>query len=233
MAPIVLKIKGDMESIPFNSSIDELSNTWKVCTKVKDSLENGSRLENLSWRLWFSQHKKHKQQQKPQQPLEMDTTEDQFALTADQTAIDDIFNDMQAYLNPLEENPTSQQLDHLINESWPLHDSFMSNTPAFYVSESMPAIPTGTLHNKLISTPNTPFITPSTSFSTPYYHQTSSPSPSYSKSLPPSRATSPPPDTDRKPSEENTPICSNCNTTSTPLWRRSTNDELLCNACGL
>ncbi|KAI9497769.1 hypothetical protein BDB00DRAFT_727660, partial [Zychaea mexicana] len=27
--------------------------------------------------------------------------------------------------------------------------------------------------------------------------------------------------------------CSNCETTNTPLWRRSANDELLCNACGL
>ncbi|KAI8923418.1 hypothetical protein BC831DRAFT_403764, partial [Entophlyctis helioformis] len=27
--------------------------------------------------------------------------------------------------------------------------------------------------------------------------------------------------------------CRNCEVTSTPLWRRSTEDELLCNACGL
>jgi hypothetical protein len=57
MAPIVLKVKGNMQSLlSFGNldSSDDLSKTWRVCTKVKDSLENGSRLENLSWRLWFA-----------------------------------------------------------------------------------------------------------------------------------------------------------------------------------
>ncbi|KAI9596010.1 hypothetical protein SYNPS1DRAFT_16277, partial [Syncephalis pseudoplumigaleata] len=54
MPPIVLKIKGSRPFLPFAEldSEEDLSKTWRVCTKVKDSLENGSRLENLSWRLW-------------------------------------------------------------------------------------------------------------------------------------------------------------------------------------
>ncbi|KAI8098315.1 uncharacterized protein B0P05DRAFT_521354 [Gilbertella persicaria] len=57
MAPIVLKIKGNKTFSPFSSldSEEDLSRAWKVCTKVRDSLEHGSRLENLSWRLWFRQ----------------------------------------------------------------------------------------------------------------------------------------------------------------------------------
>ncbi|KAG2223628.1 hypothetical protein INT45_009987 [Circinella minor] len=52
MPPITLKFTSNT---PFHKidSVNELRETWKVCTKVKDSLENGSRLENLSWRLWF------------------------------------------------------------------------------------------------------------------------------------------------------------------------------------
>ncbi|KAK4521944.1 uncharacterized protein ATC70_004483 [Mucor velutinosus] len=57
MPPIVLKIEGNESFLPLsNLDQDELSKTWRVCTKVKDSLENGSRLENLSWRLWFIQN---------------------------------------------------------------------------------------------------------------------------------------------------------------------------------
>ncbi|ORX96410.1 hypothetical protein K493DRAFT_281979 [Basidiobolus meristosporus CBS 931.73] len=54
MAPIILKIKGNKAFTSFSNlnTEEELSKTWRVCTKVKDSLENGNRLENLSWRLW-------------------------------------------------------------------------------------------------------------------------------------------------------------------------------------
>jgi len=34
---------------------ESLTRTWKVCTKVAAHLEQGQRLENLSWRLWFLQ----------------------------------------------------------------------------------------------------------------------------------------------------------------------------------
>ncbi|KAJ3128885.1 hypothetical protein HK098_003212 [Nowakowskiella sp. JEL0407] len=57
MAPIVLRVKGE-DFTPFEKieSGEELARTWKVCTKVKDSLEGGCRLENLSWRLWHLHH---------------------------------------------------------------------------------------------------------------------------------------------------------------------------------
>lgn len=38
---------GDLDS-------DALASMWTVFTKCKENLENGRRLENLSWRLWFS-----------------------------------------------------------------------------------------------------------------------------------------------------------------------------------
>lgn len=34
---------------------DDLRKTWRVFTKVKDVLDNGRRLENASWRLWFKE----------------------------------------------------------------------------------------------------------------------------------------------------------------------------------
>lgn len=55
--PVIFQIKGG-ENI-FNpifedwDTEEELCKAWQVCTKVKDSLENGSRMENLSWRLWY------------------------------------------------------------------------------------------------------------------------------------------------------------------------------------
>ncbi|KAJ3162743.1 hypothetical protein HDU86_003716 [Geranomyces michiganensis] len=54
--PIVLRINSGDESefAPFArlASAPEFAAAWKTCTKVKDTLENGCRLENFSWRLW-------------------------------------------------------------------------------------------------------------------------------------------------------------------------------------
>ncbi|KAJ3044349.1 hypothetical protein HK097_001483, partial [Rhizophlyctis rosea] len=55
MAPIILKIKGtenDFSSFANLDKSEDYCRAWKTCTKVKDTLENGNRLENLSWRLW-------------------------------------------------------------------------------------------------------------------------------------------------------------------------------------
>ncbi|TNY18531.1 hypothetical protein DMC30DRAFT_339965, partial [Rhodotorula diobovata] len=46
LAPDSLASLGQLDS-------DSLSELWGVFTRCKDSLQNGRRLENLSWRLWF------------------------------------------------------------------------------------------------------------------------------------------------------------------------------------
>ncbi|PSS11017.1 hypothetical protein PHLCEN_2v3313 [Hermanssonia centrifuga] len=53
-----LKFKGNKSFVPFSnlSDVDSLTKTWKVCTKVASFLEQGQRLENLSWRLWHLQN---------------------------------------------------------------------------------------------------------------------------------------------------------------------------------
>ncbi|KAE9401777.1 hypothetical protein BT96DRAFT_593949 [Gymnopus androsaceus JB14] len=53
-----LKFKGNKSFVAFSnlSDVDSLTSTWKVCTKVASYLEQGQRLENLSWRLWHLQN---------------------------------------------------------------------------------------------------------------------------------------------------------------------------------
>ncbi|CAO3607552.1 unnamed protein product [Cunninghamella blakesleeana] len=43
----------EIPSIQKVMTIDELSSMWNVFSKCKNSIENGRRLENLSWRLWY------------------------------------------------------------------------------------------------------------------------------------------------------------------------------------
>ncbi|GAA5898503.1 uncharacterized protein JCM6883_003336 [Sporobolomyces salmoneus] len=46
LAPDSLSSLGELDN-------DSLSELWSVFTRCKDNLQNGRRLENLSWRLWF------------------------------------------------------------------------------------------------------------------------------------------------------------------------------------
>lgn len=130
MTPVILKFK-EKNSFLSLSSLDEeeLSKTWRVCTKVKDSLENGSRLENLSWRLWFLQNindtkskdtskeeNQDQQQETPESVLNYslnDIKPNSFILnqfTSDQEGeqtieLKDIFPiEMQDYMYPVPEN---------------------------------------------------------------------------------------------------------------------------------
>ncbi|KAI7861073.1 hypothetical protein BDC45DRAFT_493461 [Circinella umbellata] len=50
---------------------DDLSCMWTVFTKCKDNLENGRRLENLSWRLWYRESliEKAKEQKHVRTPI--------------------------------------------------------------------------------------------------------------------------------------------------------------------
>ncbi|THU78016.1 hypothetical protein K435DRAFT_973704 [Dendrothele bispora CBS 962.96] len=53
-----LKFKGNKSFVAFSNlgDAEHLTKTWKVCTKVASYLEQGQRLENLSWRLWHLQN---------------------------------------------------------------------------------------------------------------------------------------------------------------------------------
>lgn len=51
MPPILLQV--NFSHFSHLQDSDDLYATWRVCTKVKETLQHGSRLENLSWRLFF------------------------------------------------------------------------------------------------------------------------------------------------------------------------------------
>lgn len=71
VAPFTLNVKGCTDPFsPFTNiqSEEGLLKAWRICSKVKDALENGSRLENLSWRLWF-RHQRQNQQRQQHGPM--------------------------------------------------------------------------------------------------------------------------------------------------------------------
>lgn len=300
MPPIVLKIEGN-ESLFSNLNQDELEKTWRVCTKVKDSLENGSRLENLSWRLWFIQNvsndvKSHNNNNNNNNNNNENSGEvsvldysldeikpvgtENFTLnqfTSDQEGdqmieLKDLFPiEMQDFMFAVPgQDPLSEtQFDCNTTSSWqPTYDysqhyaQSLLDTPQVVDQINMPienlmqqqpnivdystyfatALPNATLHNKLLATlPRQTLesaerllssnkrpqqtVDPPMKDNDQHYYNTFQLDPTLASTHTASNNYG---QTDEKPL-----CCSNCETTTTPLWRRSANDKVLCNACGL
>ncbi|KAI8890193.1 hypothetical protein K501DRAFT_266112 [Backusella circina FSU 941] len=333
MAPLVLKIKGDKTFSPFSSlcSEEDLSNAWRVCHKVRHSLENGSRLANLSWRLW------HQQQQRPFQKLSLNkarrlstnvvacTDDSQETPKQDNNTVDidntttvpvmnnNNNNDYMSFssnnsniFNAANFTNQSNVIDDILNNVFNTipTDNNMGMADGWdfgYPSPSNPYYSPTQPHQQLLVDPTplmiiptldnqqqqqpdnsnnnavyigTPFNPQPIDYTTSRPNTTIDDSPfnnsqvmdpfskpiqcNYSMSVP----NSPPSLLARtlvnavnnntydkvqkktatvatalpgacSPDNQSKPICTNCGTMSTPLWRRSAEDELLCNACGL
>ncbi|ORX82486.1 glucocorticoid receptor-like (DNA-binding domain) [Basidiobolus meristosporus CBS 931.73] len=274
MAPILLKIKGRHSFSSFTklASEEELQKTWRVCTQARDSLENGCRLENLSWRLWHL-HKKLVVGQgmwKPQLKritfeaatrLDLDNISRQNSLQVELDANDS--SRLEGSPPLMATSPQDKSPDISVRDPTTLQlvaDTMRCPTQLANLEEILGAYTTSALMSTQQYTgPSTNAVSISQFAPVSIYDQWCEgtvPSSSHRSSLSTmlsvtgvqAKALLPSPNEPQRPplsasssssscvsavSTETKLECQNCGVTSTPLWRRSTRDELLCNACGL
>jgi hypothetical protein len=70
--PILITSHLSEHSLPWNN-LDQLSCLWATFTKCKTNIQDGFRLENLSWRLWYRQSVL-KKKQRPNTVRDIDYT---------------------------------------------------------------------------------------------------------------------------------------------------------------